>query len=177
MPNSTNMSSGILPLPSTVITTGSIGSSIIPTGVTYGAYNTSPYTINTANVSATTQHNVMGSNIYSSGYTIGATTSPSSIVAFNSANNGEIVRLNCDGTVTWANGYNIDEASEAFAKVISIGAELSVGITQSVKQKMRDSVFNDLIDIAKEKGSLSVEDLTYLLTASKIVEKLKGGKE
>ena len=87
----------------------------------------------------------------------------------------EIVRLNLDGTVTWAKDINIDEAAVAFSKSISLGAEMRAGITEATKLKMRDSVFEDLINIAKEKGSLTAEDLTYLLEASKIVEKLKGG--
>ena len=87
----------------------------------------------------------------------------------------EIVRLNTDGTVKWSNGINIDEAAEAFGKSLSIGVEMKAGITTRVKHEMRDSVFADLIEIAKEKGNLSVDDLTYLLEASKIVEKLKGG--
>lgn len=89
----------------------------------------------------------------------------------------EIVRLNTDGTVTWANGIDIDAAAEAFTKAITLGAELQAGITKGVKLRMRDSVFEDLIEIAKNKGQLTAEDLTYLLESSKIVEKLKGGKE
>ncbi len=88
----------------------------------------------------------------------------------------EIVRLNKDGTVTWAEDINVDEAAESFSKAISLGVEMQIGITQSVKLRMRDSVFEDLIEIAKEKGSLTADDLTYLLKASKIIEKLKGSK-
>jgi hypothetical protein len=83
--------------------------------------------------------------------------------------------LNLDGSVTWANGIDIDAAAEAFGKSLHMSAEIQAGISKAVKLKMRDSVFEDLINIAKEKGSLTAEDLTYLLEASKIVEKLKGG--
>jgi hypothetical protein len=96
------------------------------------------------------------------------------IVQFNNSGS-EIVRLNLDGTVTWAGGIDIDAAADAFSKSLQLGAEIRASITKSVKLKMRDSVFEDLINIAKEKGSLTAEDLTYLLEASKIVEKLKGG--
>jgi hypothetical protein len=100
---------------------------------------------------------------------------PPYIIQFN--NNGkEIVKLKSDGTVEWTNGIEIDEAAEAFAKTLSMGAEMSAGITKKVKLEMRDSVFEDLIAIAKERGSLTAEDLTFLLQGSKIVEKLKGGK-
>ena len=101
-------------------------------------------------------------------------SSPPSIVSFFSSNNREIVKLNLDGSVTWANGIKIDEAAEAFSKSFTIGGELAAGITAGAKSRMRDSIFSDLIEIAKEKGSLSSEDLTYLLQASKIIEKLKG---
>lgn len=101
---------------------------------------------------------------------------PSNIITLS--NNGkEIVRVNNDGSVTWNNEIDIDEAAEAFGKSLGLGAEISAGITKRVKLQMRDSVFEDLINIAKEKGSLTAEDLTYLLQASKIVEKLKGRGE
>ena len=89
----------------------------------------------------------------------------------------ELVRLNKDGSVTWSKEIDVDEAAAAFARSINLGAEMMAGITQGVKHRMRDSVFNDLIEIAREKGSLSADDLTYLLSAAKIVEKLKGPKE
>jgi hypothetical protein len=101
---------------------------------------------------------------------------PTSIISFSSIGTSqEIVKLKLDGSVEWANGIKIDEAAEAFARSLTLGAEQKAGLTRRVKLEMRDSVFNDLIHIAKEKGSLTAEDLTYLLEASKIVEKLKGG--
>jgi len=101
-------------------------------------------------------------------------TPPNHIITLSS-NNQEIVRLNLDGSVTWANGVNIDAAAESFGQSLQMGAEMRAGVSKAVKLRMRDSVFEDLINIAKEKGSLTAEDLTYLLEASKIVEKLKGG--
>jgi hypothetical protein len=101
-------------------------------------------------------------------------TPPNHIMTFSNPAGQEIVRLNLDGSVSWPNGIDIDAASEAFGKSLQMGAEMRSGISKSVKLKMRDSVFEDLINIAKERGSLTAEDLTYLLEASKIVEKLKG---
>jgi len=101
---------------------------------------------------------------------------PTSIISL-SGNNKEIVKIKNNGEVEWADGYKIDEAAEAFGKSLGLGVEIAAGITNRVKLSMRDSVFEDLIAIAKEKGSLTAEDLTYLLQASKIVEKLKGGNE
>jgi hypothetical protein len=84
-----------------------------------------------------------------------------------------IVTVNSDGETIWHNKIDIDEAADALGKSLYLSAELKSGITETSKRKMRDSIFEDLISIAKEKGSLTAEDLTYLLSASKIVEKLK----
>lgn len=110
------------------------------------------------------------------GITFAPPPPPTSIVTISN-NSKEIVSIKPDGSVVWAHGIDIDAAAEAFSKSISLGVELAAGLTKSTKLRMRDSVFEDLISIAKEKGSLTAEDLTYLLQASKIVEKLKGGKE
>ena len=144
---------------------GPVGTGVI-TGANYGISSTGGYTINTAAV-------IPGA------FTIGTNLhNATSVVTFyNNKTSNEIVRMNNDGTITWNNGINIDEAAEAFGSAISLGAEMQVGITRGVKHRMRDSVFADLIEIAREKGPLSADDLTYLLEASKIVEKLKGGKE
>jgi hypothetical protein len=160
-----------------IITTGAIGAVMSPTftGVATNvtAAAPAPYTINSgyANVSLNSAGMIGGSN------GMFAQAPPTHIIAFSKPSSQEIVRLNLDGSVTWPNGIEIDEAAEAFGKSLQLGAEMRAGINKSVKLKMRDSVFEDLISIAKEKGSLTAEDLTYLLEASKIVEKLKGGKE
>lgn len=132
------------------------------------------YTAGTTCITGVGNSNVYGSNMLS-----GIILSSSVVcnIITLSSNGKEIVRLNVDGSVTWNNEINVDKAAEAFGKSISIGGEMATGITKRVKLKMRDSVFEDLINIAKKKGSLTAEDLTYLLEASKIVEKLKGGKE
>lgn len=119
--------------------------------------------------------NIIGSN-YASGYTI-STQQPTSTIVFNNNNNQEIVRLNKDGSVTWANGINVDEAADAFSKSLQLGGERSVGITQGVKQRMRDTVFEEIIELARIKGTLNANDLTYMLSAAKIMDKLKGGYE
>lgn len=146
---------------------GNIGMGTVTTGQVYtsGAGVFSASTITNATINANT---INPTSYIGSGY--------QSNLIFNSSNNQEIVRLNADGTITWANGYQVDEAAEHFGKMLKVGAEMAVGITARVKRDMRDSVFEDLIEIAKSKGALSAEDLTYLLNASKIVEKLKGGK-
>ncbi len=111
-----------------------------------------------------------GTFTYPSNYNIKATP-----WSFMDSNGAIIVTLENDGSVEWANDeIKITEAAEALSKSMQLGGELAAGITQGVKNRMRDSVFGELINIAKEKGSLTAEDLTYLLAASKIMEKLKG---
>ena len=119
-----------------------------------------------------------GTSTYASPtYTVSNSSLSATPLVIYDTNNKEIVRLNRDGTVVWARDIDDDEAAAAFSRSLQFGAEISVGITQRVKLDMRDSIFNDLIEIAKSKGPLSADDLTYLLAASKIVEKLKGKNE
>jgi len=90
------------------------------------------------------------------------------------ADGNELLKIDqTDGTVTWASGINIDEAAKALAKSISLGAEMKAGITNRVKSEIRDTVFSNLIEIARDKGGLSVEDIEYFHRASKIMDKLK----
>ena len=90
------------------------------------------------------------------------------------ASGQETVRLNTDGTVTWPNGINVDAAAKAFGDVLSLGAEYAAGLSQKIKNDIRDQVYKELIEECKTKEFLSVDDLTYLQEASKIVNKLKG---
>ena len=156
-----------IPASTTTINTAIPASTTISSGlwsgITASGYNNSNYTY-------TYNNNLQTGNITFH-------TPKSSLLSISDTNNKELVRMDNDGTVIWGSTMNIDEAAEAFGKTLTLGAEISAGITKRVKLEMRDSVFNDLIDIAKEKGSLTADDLSYLLKASKIVEKLKGGKE
>ena len=79
-------------------------------------------------------------------------TTPTNIISIaGGPNNKELVRLNSDGTVTWTNGVeDLDEAAKTFSRMLSLSAEMAAGITTSVKLRMRDSVFEDLISFAKE---------------------------
>mgnify|MGYP003441516187 CR=1 FL=1 len=118
---------------------------------------------------------VSTSGIVSNGYNIASSVSPS-VMSLHNPSNKEIVRLNNDGSVTWNDSINIDEAATAFASSIQLGAELMAGVTYGVRQRIRDAVFEELIDMANTKGTLSVDDLTYLQQAAKIMDKLKGIK-
>lgn len=155
------------------ITAGYAGTSSMPLGS--GGTGASTYTIpSAAGISGSIL--TPGSGI-SSGTWATASTPYVRPGAFSISDAGkEIVTLNKDGSVIWNEDIDIDKAAEAFSKSLVLGAELAAGITKTVKLKMRDSVFEDLIKIAEDKGSLTAEDLTYLLSASKIVEKLQGGK-
>lgn len=149
----------------------------VTTAGTYGNAVTTPTVTSTPlpnNISNGIIGSINLSNIYSVGS--GGSWTPSSVITLS--NNGkEIVRMNTDGTVTWAEDYDIDAAAEAFGRSLTYSAELKAGITRKVKTDMRDSVFEDLINIARDKGSLTADDLTYLLEASKIIEKLKTNDE
>lgn len=99
---------------------------------------------------------------------------PPNVISIRGPNNKAIVTIENDGSVTWAGDINIDEAAEAFGRALSLSVEMRAGITSAIKSRIRDSVFEDLISIARDKGSLTAEDLTYLLRSSKIIENLKG---
>lgn len=166
MVNSNTVTSSVIATsPSNIMSVPPAGNitsaNILTTGA--GAVASNPQWTFTANVP----------NIYNTTYNA-PTAGP--VLTLYKSTGGEIVRLNTDGSVVWAQGIDIDEAADSFARSIRIGAEMQAGLTQSVKQEMRNTVFEELIEIAKEKGPLSAEELTYLLQASKIMEKLKGGK-
>jgi hypothetical protein len=139
------------------------GTAVMPNAATSG-----PLVFTTGGQNATSQ---FSANVYPS---MGVTQAPPHIFQLYQQNK-EIVRLTDDGKVVWANGFEVDEAAEALGKTMVLSSEIRSGITKRVKADMRDSIFNDLISIAEKKGSLSAEDLTFLLEASKIMEKLKGG--
>jgi hypothetical protein len=98
---------------------------------------------------------------------------PANIISISS-NTKEIVRITRDGEVVWADGYEINEAAEAFGKSIQMGAEMTAGIRANTKQQIRDAVFAELIDMAEKKGTLTAEDLTFMWQSAKIMDKLKG---
>ncbi len=164
---SSAITSNTIVSPTTTTYTGTGTSTTYPT---FNGYTTGIY----AAAGIHTPKYSIGST--SSSVTISSTSVLPSIFSLYDSSSKELMRVNRDGSVTWHDDIKIDEAAEAFGKAINLGSEISSGITENVKRKMRDSVFEDLISIAKEKGSLNAEDLTYLLQASKIVEKLKGGK-
>lgn len=109
-------------------------------------------------------------------YNVTFTIPPVDILKLQTITGKDIVRVTQDGEVIWADPeMNENEAAQALTRSMQQSAELKAGITKTVKSKMRDTVFEEIINIAKQKGSLTADDLTYLLEASKIIEKLKGG--
>jgi len=129
-----------------------------------------PGTISAANTST--------SNIMTN-YTTSAMNSifisqPPNVMSIRAPNGKDIVTIENDGTITWADTIDVDAAAESFGQVLALSVEMRAGITSAIKSKIRDSVFEDLISIAQDKGSLTAEDLTYLLRSSKIIENLKG---
>ncbi len=123
----------------------------------------------------------VGPTYISSGYaSMGASIytppAPTHLITLSNAGK-EIVKLLPDGSVVWNDEIKVNEAAEAFSRSLSMGSEIAAGISKKAKSRIRDSIFEDIISIAKDKGSLTAEDLTYLLEASKIMEKLKGDRE
>jgi hypothetical protein len=150
----------------TNITTGTILGGGVTTGSVLTASGTTPYpgiVTNGQQYTLSPSWNTMYMSL----------TATDKYIEIQDANSQPIVTLYSDGAVIWTDSIKIDEAAESFARSLYLGAELKSGIIETSKRKMRDSVFEDLISIAREKGSLTAEDLTYMLAASKIVEKLK----
>jgi hypothetical protein len=145
-------------LSTSVLSSNTITTNAITTGTGITGHNMMPQSTAIGSISFNNQHNA-------------------SIMSVHTPKNAEIVRIEHDGTIVWANGIKIDEAAQAFGTSLKLGAEYSVGLTTSVKQRIRDDIFNNIIDIARERGSLTVDDLTFMLESSKIMEKLKGDKE
>lgn len=133
-------------------------------------YNTtySPVTISTSTIT--------GSQL-NSGFTwasgSGYPTHPNKFVLYDK-NNSEILTITNDGAVEWANKINIDEAAEALESSITLSTEHKAGIKNALKNRIRDEVFESMIEIAGEKGFLTVDELTYMHASCKIMDKLKG---
>jgi hypothetical protein len=133
----------------------------------------------TISTSAIAASSVYASNIkspYYMGNISGAYTPGNNSVSFYDNKHNVIVTLTYDGEVVWADGINVDEAAEAFARAIHLGAEISANIRENVKCKIRNTVLEDLISTAKEEGPLDEEKLKSILTGFKIVDSLRGVK-
>jgi hypothetical protein len=118
---------------------------------------------------AAAQNYITGSSIGTSQY---APTHPNYVIS--APNRKEIVSITNDGKVVWADGIEIDEAAEALSKAIRLSSEMSAGITKRVRNDIRDTIFEEIISIAKKRVTLTADDLTLMLESSKIMDKLKG---
>ena len=166
-----NNTGGVSAAPAAITTWPNITAS---TNVTYGYIN--PITVAGGGTGTTTTGSISNSwapisstnLIHNSQLNV-----QSNAITLHDTNYAEIVRLNNDGSVTWAKGVNEDGAAMAFARAITTGAEMKSGITHRIKQDMRDAVFKELIDLAEEKGSITAEDMSYYWRCSKIIDKLQ----
>jgi hypothetical protein len=95
------------------------------------------------------------------------------IMTLTTLSGKEIVRIEKDGTVKWADDVDINAAAQALSTALNISTEQKAQITQRVKQQIRDDVFNQIIDMAKVKGVLTADELTFMFESSKIIEKLQ----
>lgn len=122
----------------------------------------------------TTASSITSGNIsvnYTSGH---CTFSANAIIVMKKPDGTTLLTVHNDGSVEWASDIDVDNASIAFSSSLSIGVERAVGITTLKKQQLRDAVFEEIISIAKNKGSLTVNDLTFLHQSAKIMDKLSG---
>lgn len=99
---------------------------------------------------------------------------PQNIFSISDKSGKPVMVMDHEGNITFNIDTNVPEAAEIFVSSIYLSTEAKAGITLKTKQKIRDAVFNDIIEIAKRKGTLDAEELTSMLEASKIMEKLKG---
>jgi hypothetical protein len=93
-------------------------------------------------------------------------------IAIDGEDGEEIVRLRNDGKVVWKNGVQLDEGVKAFSSLLRLGVAESAGVGASVREEIRNQIYADLIAMAKEKGSLTEEDLTFDRDSCILVEKL-----
>lgn len=93
-------------------------------------------------------------------------------IAISGEDGEEIVRLRNDGKVVWKNGVQLDEGVKSFSSLLRLGVAESAGVGASVRREIREQVYADLIAMAKEKGSLTEEDLTFDRDSCILVEKL-----
>ena len=99
------------------------------------------------------------------------------ILTICNAQNKEIVRIESDGAVIWPNGVDIESAAVIFGNSLKLGVEYAAGITDSVRSDIKRNIYNEIIEECKSKGFLTVDDLTYLQEATKIVDNLRGSKD
>lgn len=171
--SSTTMSTVTIPTPTaTSHTIGASGTTTVHSGFpTYTISGFSGYA--TGGGGYTTG---LTNGLYASGITINSSV-PSHLVAFYDHNGAEILRVEPDGTVIWKNGVTeeaITEAQNALSRSINLTVESKAGIVEGTKRRIRDQVFEEIIEFAKQRGALTADDLTFMLESSKIIEKLKG---
>lgn len=86
-----------------------------------------------------------------------------------------IVSIKMDGSVIWAEDAIIDDAADKFSTMISLGIEKAAGITNKVRNDIRDVIFEEIIEIAKTSSTgITADEIQRLYEATKIMEKLKG---
>lgn len=106
----------------------------------------------------------------SASYVVGS----NDILTIYSQSGKKLMSMSTDGSVEWDDSVEKTEAVNTLGTLLQLSAEQKSGISQAVRHRMRDVFFAELISIAKENGPLSSDDLTKMLEASKIVERMKG---
>ena len=98
---------------------------------------------------------------------------PSELLVIRNYTNDVLVTLYPDGRVEWADNIEIDEAAAKFSAMLNISPDIIANIKYENKKKIRDSIFEDMIELAKDKN-LTVEDLTCMWHTAKMMDKLRG---
>lgn len=163
------------PYPSTITTMGSTYSSVVSSGPLTIPTITSGTGIASGSILTTTGggSGPIWANPITSTTWAGASYMPTHPLIIND-NGKELFRIESDGKVVWGDNVTIDAAAEKFKSMVDMSVEMKAGIVEKTKQRIRDTIFGEIINIAKDKGSLTAEELTLILEATKIMEKLKG---
>lgn len=161
--------------------TKSISNSGVGAQSTAGQFSAVQQAANLASGALSTSHisNIWAgsaiNSIYSSSYISNIKSVSPNLISISRPDGSEIVHIDENGKVVWKDGINIDAAADAISRSLYVGAERAAKITNNVKQRIRDTVFEEMIYIAKNRGSLSVDELTLMWESAKIMDKLKGG--
>lgn len=87
------------------------------------------------------------------------------------ANDKLVVSIEADGRITWADGYDIDGAAEAFGASMHLSTEMSAGIKKGIF-KLNEEMWDLLAAEAEENGPISKERLTELRNHNILLRKL-----
>jgi len=149
-----------------------IATTAYPGNVTAAASHVHTGATNSASGVGVSSAKFSGSGIFSSMDHSRISVGAGSLITMFNSNNEEVVRLREDGIVIWKHGINIDDATRAFSIALRQGAVVCSGVGAIARTEIRSEIYANLINLAKEKGSLTIDDLTFDRDSCILVEKL-----